>query len=86
MTVIESAAASGLTLILPDQRDIRRASTRGTGELILAALDWEPTRLLLCLGGTGPNDGVRAWRRRSESDRSRAVDSRSAPEVRRCRR
>ena len=57
VAIVESAEAAGLTLVPPDQRDIRRASTRGLGELISTALDWQPTRLLLCLGGTGTNDG-----------------------------
>src|SRR5438552_3146039 len=35
--VVEMAAASGLTLLREDERDPRITSTRGTGELILAA-------------------------------------------------
>src|SRR5437867_11394520 len=35
--VVEMAAASGLPLLKPSERDPRVTSTRGTGELILAA-------------------------------------------------
>jgi len=37
--VVEMAAASGLGLLAPGERDVMRADTRGTGQLILAALD-----------------------------------------------
>ena len=36
---IEMALASGLALVPADRRDVMRATTRGTGELIAAALD-----------------------------------------------
>ena len=36
--VIEMARASGLALVKPDERDAVAASTRGTGELIAAAV------------------------------------------------
>ena len=54
--VIEMAAASGLPLLAPAQRDPRVASTLGTGELIKAALDAGLTRLILGLGGSASND------------------------------
>src|SRR6476646_5645533 len=37
--VVEMAAASGLVLVPREERDPWRASTRGTGKLILAAID-----------------------------------------------
>ena len=37
--IVETAAASGLHLVVPRERDPMRASTRGTGELIGAAID-----------------------------------------------
>lgn len=37
--VIETAAASGLTLLKPEERDALHASTFGTGELIRHALE-----------------------------------------------
>lgn len=55
--VIEMAAASGLPLVAADQRDPRRATTRGTGELMRAALDVGATRLLIGIGGSATNDG-----------------------------
>ncbi len=54
--VIEMAAASGLSLLAPEERDARRASTYGTGELIRAALDAGCTRLIIGLGGSATND------------------------------
>jgi glycerate kinase len=55
--VIEMAAASGLSLLAPDERDPRRTSTVGTGELMRAALDRGCERLILGLGGSATNDG-----------------------------
>lgn len=55
--VIETAAANGLTLLAPAQRDPARATTRGVGELIRAALDAGARRFLLGVGGSATNDG-----------------------------
>jgi len=55
--VIEMAAASGLPLVLPDKRDPRYTTTRGTGELMRAALDAGAQRLLIGIGGSATNDG-----------------------------
>jgi len=55
--VIEMAAASGLILVPPDRRDPLRASTRGTGELIRAAIGDGATRLIVGIGGSATNDG-----------------------------
>jgi glycerate 2-kinase len=54
--VIEMAAASGLTLVPEQRRDPKRATTRGTGELMLAAVRRGARRLLVCLGGSATND------------------------------
>jgi glycerate kinase len=54
--VIEVAAASGLSLVPPEQLDARRASSHGTGELIRAALDSGCTKLIIGLGGSATND------------------------------
>lgn len=54
--VVEMAAASGLAL-LGDAPDVRRASTRGTGELLRDALDRGATRIVLGIGGSATNDG-----------------------------
>ncbi|HEX2193091.1 MAG TPA: glycerate kinase [Acidimicrobiales bacterium] len=55
--VIEMAAASGLTLLPKDRRDPRRATTHGTGELLLDALERGAQRLLVGIGGSATNDG-----------------------------
>lgn len=54
--VIEMAAASGLHWVAPTQRDARITTTRGTGELILAALDAGARRIILGIGGSATND------------------------------
>ncbi len=55
--VIEMAAASGLALLRPEDRDPRRASTRGTGELLRAVLDAGYRRVIIGVGGSATNDG-----------------------------
>ena len=55
--IVEMARASGLALIAEARRDPRRATTRGTGELIRAALDEGATTILVCVGGSATNDG-----------------------------
>jgi glycerate kinase len=55
--VIEMAAASGLPLVPPGQRDPLRATTYGTGELLRAALDAGCERILIGIGGSATNDG-----------------------------
>jgi glycerate 2-kinase len=54
--VIEMAEASGLTLVPLERRDAKRTTTRGTGELILAAVVRGAGRLLVCVGGSATND------------------------------
>ena len=55
--VVEAAAAIGLPLVAQDERDPFRASSRGLGELVLAALSGSPTSLVVGLGGTATVDG-----------------------------
>lgn len=55
--VVEMAAASGLPLLREDERDPRVASTRGTGELILAAAMTGAHRIVVGIGGSATNDG-----------------------------
>jgi glycerate kinase len=57
--VIEMAAASGLSLIRPGQRDAMRATSRGTGELVRAALDDGLRTVVLGIGGSATTDGGR---------------------------
>lgn len=55
--VVEMAAASGLPLLREDERDPRVTSTRGTGELILAAAATGAHRIVVGIGGSATNDG-----------------------------
>jgi glycerate kinase len=55
--VIEMAAASGLVLVPQDLRDPWRATTRGTGELLLAAIAAGARRVIVGIGGSATNDG-----------------------------
>lgn len=57
VAVIEMAAAAGLPLVPPHQRDPARATTRGVGELLLVALDAGCRQIVLGLGGSATNDG-----------------------------
>jgi glycerate 2-kinase len=54
---VESAQACGLHLTPPDQRDPGRATTRGVGEMVVAALEAGATTVVIGLGGSGTNDG-----------------------------
>jgi glycerate 2-kinase len=54
--IIEMAAASGLVLLAPDERDPRVTSTFGTGELISDALDHGCPEIVLGVGGSATND------------------------------
>ena len=54
---IEMAAASGLALVPFAQRDPSRTTTRGTGELVLAAVASGARRIILGIGGSATNDG-----------------------------
>jgi glycerate 2-kinase len=55
--VVELAEASGLRLVPPGRRDALRATSRGTGELIAAALDAGAARVLVGVGGSACTDG-----------------------------
>jgi glycerate kinase len=55
--LVEAAAAIGLPLLLPHERDPLRASSRGLGELIVVALESSPASLVVGLGGTATVDG-----------------------------
>ena len=54
--VVELAEASGLRLVA-GRRDALRATSRGTGELIAAALDGGAVRILVGIGGSACTDG-----------------------------
>ncbi len=55
--VVETAAASGLGLVAAHERDAEAASSRGTGELIAAAVGRGARRILVTLGGSATTDG-----------------------------
>jgi len=55
--VVEAASAIGLPLLGPDELDPLSASSRGLGELLLAALSESPSSLVVGLGGTATVDG-----------------------------
>ncbi len=55
--VIEMALASGLALLKPGECNPMLTSTRGTGELISAALDQGVKEILVGIGGSATNDG-----------------------------
>ncbi len=55
--VVEMARASGLSLLASDERDAWRASTRGTGELIVAAVAAGARSVIVTVGGSATTDG-----------------------------
>lgn len=54
---VEAAAAIGLPLLAPSERDPLSASSRGLGELLQAVLATSPTAILVGLGGSATVDG-----------------------------
>jgi len=57
IAIVEMARASGLQLISESRRNPLRTTTRGTGELILAACAEGPATVIVCIGGSATNDG-----------------------------
>ena len=55
--VMEMAAASGLPLLQEAQRDPRKTTTYGTGEMIQDALDHGFRDISIAIGGSATNDG-----------------------------
>lgn len=54
--VIEMAQASGLILVPPDKRNAEITTSRGTGELIQAALTQGAESIQIAIGGSATND------------------------------
>ncbi len=54
--VMEMAEASGITLVPRESLDVWRASTRGTGEMVLDAVRRGCRRFLIGIGGSATND------------------------------
>jgi glycerate kinase len=61
---IEMAAASGLGLVPPAQRNPLLTTSRGTGELILQALEHGAKISLLVLAAVQPTTVAQGWCRR----------------------
>jgi len=55
--MIEMAAASGLALLKPSERNPMKTTTFGTGELIRHALSLNVKHILVGIGGSATNDG-----------------------------
>ncbi|WP_205696552.1 glycerate kinase [Conexibacter sp. SYSU D00693] len=55
--IVEVAEASGLARVAPEERDPVTASTRGTGELIVAAAAAGAEVVLVAAGGSATTDG-----------------------------
>ena len=55
--VVELAAASGLSLVAPDDRDALTASTFGTGQVLAAAIGLGCREIRLGVGGSATTDG-----------------------------
>jgi glycerate 2-kinase len=55
--IVECARASGLGLVEEDERDAFAASTRGTGELIVAAVEAGARKVIVTVGGSATTDG-----------------------------
>src|SRR5699024_12457713 len=56
-SVIEIVMASGLHLIQKEKRKSLYTTTRGTGELILAALHYDVGQIIIGIGGSATTDG-----------------------------
>ena len=54
---LEMAAASGMVLLTPEERDPMLTSTYGTGEMILEALSHGADHIIIGIGGSATNDG-----------------------------
>jgi glycerate kinase len=55
--VVETAQASGLGLVDEAERDAWAATTRGTGELIVAAVEAGAEKVIVTVGGSATTDG-----------------------------
>jgi len=75
--IVEVAAASGLGLVAPEDRDAVAASTYGTGQLVLAAREAGAEVVYIGVGGSATTDGgagaVRAIREGGGLDGTRLI-------------
>lgn len=56
VAAVEMAAASGLALLAPSERNPLVTSTRGTGQLIRRALELDVEHIIVCIGGSATVD------------------------------
>jgi glycerate 2-kinase len=77
VAVVETAAASGLGLVDPDERNAVAATTFGTGQLIAAAVQAGAEMVYLGVGGSATTDGgagaLEAIREAGGLDQARVV-------------
>ncbi len=58
VAVMEMSTASGLALVPPEKRNLTRASTSGTGDMLRHALKTsKASRIIIGIGGSATNDG-----------------------------
>jgi glycerate kinase len=57
VAIVEMAAAGGLGLVAPEERDAEAASTFGVGELISLAIDSGARQVVVTVGGSATTDG-----------------------------
>jgi glycerate kinase len=57
VAVLDMASASGIELVSRERLNPLKATSRGTGELIAAALDTGARELIIGIGGSATNDG-----------------------------
>ena len=74
--VIEMAEASGLRLLRESERDPRKTSTFGTGQLLLAAMECGARKVIAGIGGSATNDGGAGM---AEALGFRLLDARGKP-------
>ncbi len=55
--IVEMAQGSGLTLVAPENRNPLTATSRGLGEMMLAARERGARRFIVGIGGSATNDG-----------------------------
>lgn len=55
--LVEMASAAGLQLIKKEQYNPMKTTTYGVGELIKAAIEYKPKKILLAIGGSATVDG-----------------------------
>ena len=56
VAIVEMAAANGLALVPRERRDVWRASSRGTGELLTRAAELDVDAIVLGVGGSATSD------------------------------